>query len=95
MLEMKARQHADSLRKAWADNPADPTAVKSHAALMRAEARAFDQMGDLMLGLQGCWDHHGGAQVVRDGFKLMSQPWDKSRTYVLSAAEPKADEVAA
>jgi hypothetical protein len=96
---LAARLHADRLRKEWPDDAADSPAVKSHAAMMRSEAKQFDAIGDLLLGLQGCWEHHGGAAIVRDGFKLMSRSYDKSKTYVLaveaSVEEPKADEVAA
>lgn len=91
--------HADDLRRQWPDEAYDSPAMKLHAASMRAEARQFDQIGDLLLGLQGCWSDFGGATMVRDGFKRMSRSYDKSKTYVLAidaaVVEAKADEVAA
>ena len=93
------RLEADALRKSVAaargSNPA--TAIDEHEL---RRAKRFDSIGDLLLGLQGVWDHHGGAELVRDGFKRMSRNWDKSQTYVLAVeaapvAEPKTDEIAA
>lgn len=98
-LELRARLHADHLRKQVAADPATTPALRLVDDAMLADAKSFDAIGDLLLGLQGVWEHHGGADLVRDGFKRMSRPYDLSKTYVLAveetAEEPKADEVAA
>lgn len=99
-LEARLRLRADALRKR-ASIPVTGEGLKALAESEKAEAKDLDAIGDLLFGLQGCWDHHGGAQIVRDGFKRMSRPYDLSKTYILAveakAAEPEAEpsEVAA
>lgn len=97
-LELKARQQADRLRKQVAADPGTTPAMKLVDVAILAEAKDFDSLGDLALGLQGCWEHHGGADLVRDGFKRMSRSYDLSQTYVLAIeakTEPETSEVAA
>lgn len=96
-LEATARLHADRLRK-QASIPVLGPGLQQVAAAEVAEAKIFDQIGDLLLGLQGCWEHHGAAELVRDGFKRMSRSYDLSKTYVLAVeakAEPETTEAAA
>lgn len=89
-LEAAARLHADRLRKQVAADPGSSPALKLIDDAMLADAKGFDAIGDLLLGLQGCWEHHGGADLVRDGFKRMSRSYDLSKMYVL-AVEAKVD----
>ena len=96
-LEALARFRADELRKEVAAQPGVGPAMKLVDERILKDAKRFDAIGDLLLGLQGCWDHHGGAELVREGFKRMSRPYDKSKTYVLAVetAKSEPDEAAA
>ena len=92
-LEAKARLHADQLRKLVAAAPGTSPGLTALDDARVDEAKAFDAIGDLLLGLQGDWD--GMAPLVRDGFKRMSRTYDLSQTYKLAVIEPVADEAAA
>lgn len=70
--------------------PVTGDGLKALAEAEVAEAKDLDATADLLMGLRGCWEHHGGAQIVRDGFKRMSRPYDLSKTYTL-AVEAKAE----
>lgn len=87
-LEACWRLRADALRKSAAI-PVTGEGLKALAEAELAEARDLDATADLLMGLQGCWDM-GGAEMVRDGFKRMSRPYDLSKTYTL-AVEAKAE----
>lgn len=82
-LEIRWRMRADALRKSAAI-PVDGPGLRALAEAELAEAKDLDATADLLLGLQGCWEHHGGDILVRDGYKRMSRAYDKSKTYTLA-----------
>lgn len=67
-LEFKVRRHADDLRKEVAAYPGTTPAFKAADAAKLAEAKAYDAIGDLLMGLQGDWAQFG--PLVREGYKL-------------------------
>ena len=88
-LELKARLHADDLRKEVAAHPGTTPAFKLIDDAKLSDAKAFDQVGDLLKGLRGSWDM-GAADLVRDGFKREARAYDKAQTYVLAVVEAPA-----
>lgn len=97
-LELKVRMHADDLRKEVAAHPGETPAFKLVDEAKLSDAKAFDQVGDLLKGLRGSWDM-GAADLVRDGFKRESRAYDKAQTYVLAvidavAADPVVEDAA-
>lgn len=89
-LEIRVRLHAESLRKAAEsfDTSAAPE-VRSYAARVRLDADEFDQVGNLLVGLQGDWTHLG--PLVREGYKAVMAEFERRKAAV---AEAKAAEAA-
>jgi len=78
-MEIMVRAQANDLRTGWPESLlADPTApaeVKAHARRRRAEADDFDQIGNLLVGLQGDWTKLG--PMVRQGYVRMRREFEE------------------
>lgn len=78
-LEIKVRTHAERLRiSADIYATSDAPEVRGHASTVRREADEFDQIGNLLVGLQGDWDHLG--PLVREGYKALMAEFAKRKT---------------
>ncbi|KQU96458.1 hypothetical protein [Devosia sp. Root105] len=77
-LEIRVRLHAESLRKAAEsfDTSAAPE-VRSYAARVRIDADEFDQVGNLLVGLQGDWTRLG--PMVREGYKAVMAEFERKK----------------
>lgn len=83
-LEIRVRLHADSLRKAAAtfDTSAAPE-VRAYAARVRLDADEFDQVGNLLVGLQGDWTRLG--PLVREGYMAVMAAFERRKVDVARA----------
>lgn len=92
-LEMRIRGEADRLRRRWPDevlsNPTVPAETKIYARTQREIADDFDQVGNLLVGLQGDWDRLGPS--VRQGYLAAMRAYDAQKP----ASEPVAEDDAA
>ena len=90
-LEIRVRLHAESLRSAAAnfDTSAAPE-VRAYAAKTRLDADEFDQIGNLLVGLQGNWTVLG--PQVREGYLAVMREFERRKAAV---AALKAEDVAA
>lgn len=89
-LEIRVRLHADSLRKAAEsfDSSAAPE-VRTYASKVRLDADEFDQIGNLLVGLQGNWTVLG--PQVREGYLAVMREFEQRKAAV---AALKAEEAA-
>jgi len=97
-LETLARRHAESLRVSWPESLlADPTApaeVKAYAKRQRAEADAFDQIANLLVGLQADWTKLG--PMVRQGYVRMRREFEELQRLAEGSKEAEqADKIEA
>ena len=84
-LELKVRTHAERLRiGASAFMESEANEVRAHAAIMRGEADEFDQVGNLLVGLQGNWNVVG--PQVRDGYVALMAEFRKRKAVEDDAA---------
>lgn len=88
-LEIRVRLHAESLRKAAEsfDSSAAPE-VRSYAARVRIDADEFDQIGNLLVGLQGNWTVLG--PMVREGYKAVMAEFERRKAAVTEARTVEA-----
>ncbi len=90
-LEIKIRTHADSLRKAAESfDTSEAPEVRLYASKVRRDADEFDQVGNLLVGLQGDWTHLG--PLVRAGYTAVMAEFARRKA---AAAASKAEDVAA
>jgi hypothetical protein len=77
-LEIKVRFHAEHLRTAASQDGASSAPVdRAHVASLMRDADEFDQVGNLLTGLQGDWDRLG--PMVRSGFIAMRAEFERRK----------------
>ena len=78
-LEIKVRTHAERMRlDAAVFMASDAAEVRAHASMLLSEADEFDQVGNLLTGLQGNWD--GLGPMVRAGYLALRAELEKRKT---------------
>ena len=97
-MEITVRAQAHSLRTSWPESLlADPTApaeVKAYAKRLRAEADEFDQIANLLVGLQADWTKLG--PIVRQGYVRMRREFEElQRLAERSKEAEQADKIEA
>ena len=85
---MTARQHADRLRKEVAAQPGNGQAMRMLDDAMLKEAKQYDAMGDLLMGLQGDWASM--APLVRRGYQAMAAGYESAKAKAAAAATEEA-----
>lgn len=78
-LEIAVRSHAHALRVSWPESlladPAAPAEVKAYAKRQHAAADDFDQIANLLVGLQADWTKLG--PMVRQGYVRMRREFEE------------------
>lgn len=88
-LEIRVRLHADSLRRAAASfDTSEAPEVRAYASKVRLDADEFDQIGNLLVGLQGDWATLG--PMVRAGYVAVMREFERRRVEVSRAKAEKA-----
>lgn len=95
-LEVQIRIRAHELRSSWPkDVLKDPGTSPGFRELARRDLAAaddWDQVGDILLGLQGCWGSM--SNKVRDGYKRMAAGYNLAMKGV-EPPKPEETETAA
>lgn len=77
-LELRVRTEAERIRRRWPEemlsNPTVPPDTKTHARTQREAADDLDQVGNLLVGLQGDW--HNLGPMVRAGYMSALRVFD-------------------
>lgn len=90
-LETRVRTEAERIRRRWPEgvlsDPTVPPDTKTHARTQRETADDLDQVGNLLVGLQGDW--HNLGPMVRAGYISALRVFDAQK------APPAAEDEAA
>ena len=93
-MEIAVRAHANDLRVGWPESlltdPTVPAEVKAHVRRRRAEADDFDQVANLLVGLQGDWTKLG--PMVRHGYLRMRKEFEELQRLAEVGTEAEAQE---
>jgi hypothetical protein len=77
-LEVLVRRHAEELRKSLPAEPATTPGFRAMDERTAQDARGFDAVGDLLMGLQGDWA--SVAPLVRRGYQHMAAGHEKLKS---------------
>jgi hypothetical protein len=92
-LELKARLHAHNLRGEVEQRPGTSLGMEALDEAKIADAKAFEAIADLLMGLQGDWPAF--ASLVREGYKVEAARRELNKKVSEALPAPEVDEAAA
>lgn len=92
-LELKARLTAHDLRNEVERHPGTTDGMKAADQAKLSDAKTFEAMGDLLMGLQGDWPAFSA--LLREGFKVEAARRELNKKIADALPPVEADEAAA